>query len=57
MDSQLNIHVQPVDDYREHDTSPNCWCKPVQDEEEPRLYVHNSMDGREKYETGERKVS
>jgi len=47
-------HVYPVNDFREHvtDGSP-CWCKPTEDE---GVIIHNSMDGREKIETGEREV-
>lgn len=45
-----NLHVEPVNDLREHDTTPDCWCKP--DEVEPGLWVHHSMDRREEYEEG-----
>jgi hypothetical protein len=50
-------HVVPIDDLREHSTDSDkpCWCKP--EEEEDGVIVHNSMDGREKFETGERKMS
>ncbi len=50
-------HVVPIDDLREHSTDSDvvCWCKPVEDEY--GVIVHNSMDGREKYEIGERKLS
>jgi hypothetical protein len=51
------IHVVPVDDLREHDIRNTCWCNPTQDEQEPLLWVHHSMDGREQFETGERKPS
>jgi hypothetical protein len=47
-------HVYPLDDLREHELSLDCWCKPYDDE---GVIVHNSMDQREKYETGERKPS
>lgn len=49
-------HVVPIDDLREHSTDIDkpCWCKPREDD---GVMVHNSMDGREKYETGERKPS
>jgi hypothetical protein len=46
----------PVNDLRDHDDSDQCWCNPVRDEEEPRVVIHNSMDGRELIETGTRKV-
>jgi hypothetical protein len=49
-------HVVPINDLREHvEDGTRCWCKPTVDED--GLIVHNSMDGREKFETGERKVS
>lgn len=45
-----NLHVVPLDDYRDHVGLPNCWCGPVEDDE---VWMHNAMDQREKYETGE----
>ena len=50
------LHVIPINDLREHDNSPDCWCKPAQDDEEPLLWVHNSMDRREEYEGGHWKL-
>lgn len=50
-----NLHVIPIDDLREHISSADCWCKPAQDQSIDNIYIHNSMDGREQYETGERK--
>jgi hypothetical protein len=46
-------HVLPVDDLREH-CMKNCWCRPTEDE---GVVVHNSVDGREFYERGERRFS
>lgn len=50
------LHVVPVDDLREHSTDSDkpCWCNPTI---EDGVIVHNSMDGREHFETGERKPS
>jgi hypothetical protein len=49
------FHVLPVNDLREHDETLECWCKPeIQEDEGATIVVHNSMDGRGKYETGER---
>ena len=45
-------HVVPIGDLREHESLPTCWCKPVQDEEEPNVWIHNAMDQRETYEDG-----
>jgi hypothetical protein len=47
------VHVYPLDDLRGHSTR-DCWCPPVDDE---GLVIHKSLDGREFYETGERKAS
>jgi len=54
------IHVYPVGDFRTHSCSLSepCWCGPEIDEDHNgTLVVHKSLDGREKYETGERVVS
>lgn len=45
-------HVIPIDDWREHADNPDCWCRPTQDDEEPLLYIHHSLDRREEYEEG-----
>jgi hypothetical protein len=46
-------HVYPVDDLRDHEPE-NCWCGPYEDH---GLVIHKSLDGRELYERGERKLS
>ena len=48
-------HVVPLDDLREHETNGSCWCRPTLDDEgsEP-IGIHNSLDGREAFEAGER---
>lgn len=51
-DQRGDVHAVPLGDYREHEASSNCWCKPRPDEEEPRVFIHNAMDGRESYEQG-----
>ena len=50
-------HIVPHDDLREHITCSvrTCWCRPVENDD--GVIVHNSMDGREAFETGERKPS
>lgn len=48
-----DIHVMPIEDLREHVSLRCCWCMPTQDDEEPNLWVHHSLDQREKYENGE----
>jgi hypothetical protein len=50
-------HVVPLNDLRDHNTDgdASCWCGPIANDD--GVIVHNSMDGREKFETGERKPS
>ena len=50
-------HVFPINDLRDHsiENGADCWCKPYEDEE--GVIIHNSMDGREDYETGKRLLS
>lgn len=47
-----NIHVVPLNDLREHDTSLTCWCHPTPEDDESRVVLHHSMDERESYEQG-----
>ena len=49
------VHVVPFGDLREHIASLNCWCKPIEDDEWPGVWVHNSMDRREDFENGKEK--
>ncbi len=46
--------VVPRNDLREHVFGRKCWCKPF---EEDGVIVHNSADGRERFERLERKAS
>ncbi len=50
-------HVFPLNDLNDHILSIKCWCCPEEDEDSVGVWVHNSADGREKYETGELKRS
>jgi len=51
------IHMVPRGDFRQHKKSMSCWCKPYTRDEEPRVVIHNAMDGREMYDTGKRRPS
>lgn len=55
--NSTRFHVAPVEDLREHiiDDDQQCWCNPVEDDN--GVIVHNSMDGREAFEQGKRKLS
>ena len=57
MDDLVEWHVVPRGDIREHETSPDCWCMPDEDDEEPGLWLHNAADDREAFEQGTRKPS
>lgn len=51
-----NWHVTPTNDLRKHLDSQACWCNP-KIEVQPngnKVIVHNSLDGREKRERGEK---
>lgn len=50
----LGVHCVPIDDLREH-MDEDCPCRPTQDD--PGFWIHNSFDGREAFEEGERKPS
>jgi hypothetical protein len=54
--SKEKVHTMPEGDLREHLESRDCWCKPRPDDDDPTVWVHNSMDRREEYEQG-RKLS
>ncbi len=51
------IHVIPAGDLREHVGALHCWCHPTQVEDMPAVWEHTSMDGREAFESGERRLS
>lgn len=53
----VRVHVVPVGDLRDHDAAPTCWCRPQQDDEQPLVWTHNSLDGREAFEADERALS
>lgn len=54
LDTHCFRHLVPCGDLRLHQLDPRCWCNPTEDDECPGFYVHNSADGRELYETGDR---
>lgn len=50
--------VYPLHDVRSHDVNDDgeCWCQPSWEPTQTSgFWVHHSGDGREKYETGERR--
>lgn len=51
MSENADIHVMPINDLLEHQQSRNCLCNPEDDE---GVIIHNSLDGRENFETGKR---
>jgi len=60
VDADRIAHIEPVGDLREHDTGArgDCWCRPtVESHGAGWVVIHNAMDGREAFETGERKPS
>lgn len=59
-DATGDVHVHPVNDARGHILSMECWCGPTGEFRVGcmrALWVHNSADEREAFETGRRKPS
>jgi len=53
-------HIIPNDDCKPHDVGSDvscCWCRPVESSIYSDRIMHNAMDGREEFETGERLMS
>lgn len=48
------LHLIPIGDTRDH-MDEDCPCCPVRDD--AGIWIHNSFDGREAFEEGERKPS
>jgi len=57
----MTLHVYPLDDLRQHETDgEDCWCEPSYQYEIgwlDHILIHNSADGREAFERGEREYS
>ena len=49
-------HIIPVGDLRPHQPFTSCWCCPTEDDDEPDVWLHHALDGRERYESGELKL-
>lgn len=50
-------HVIPLNDLQDHILSPRCWCSPHEDDDCEGVWIHNSADARELYDSGALKVS
>jgi len=50
METDDDVHVVPLNDYREHIADRNCWCCPLV--EDDGVVIHHAMDCREQYEQG-----
>lgn len=47
----MAIHIVPINDLKEHEETSTCECCPrVEFENGEMIIIHNSFDGREKYE-------
>lgn len=49
---EAHYHIVPIGDFCEHEISPDCWCGPSEDADDPGIWVHHSLDRREEYEMG-----
>lgn len=52
-----DLHVIPVNDLQPHVSAKDCLCKPYLSPDEPKLWIHNSFDGRELLEFNEEELS
>ncbi len=43
-------HVLPNNDLRDHIDTDECWCSPIEVEDD--VWVHRPLDGRDEYERG-----
>jgi hypothetical protein len=48
-------HVVPNGDTKRHQLDPTCWCIPIEEVEYTGIFIHNSADKREVYETGHKR--
>lgn len=59
----IHTHVVPIGDLKPHSLLPHCWCNPVENLDDDimqiagRHFEHNAMDGREAFETYQRKFT
>lgn len=54
-DNTVEYHIVPVCDDKEHEYESTCSCGVTQGEDGE--WIHASFDGRELYETGQRKLN
>lgn len=48
----MTLHILPINDIKEHQELSTCECGPrIEFENGEMIIVHNSFDGREKYES------
>ena len=52
-DDEALCHIIPVGDFKEHELSCGCWCRPRPHTEYPDVILHNAMDQRDRFENGE----
>lgn len=58
LSNERECHIVPECDLKIHNHNRNCWCNPVSEyESNIELLIHKSADGREEFETGQRKMS
>ena len=50
MSNSESYHIIPENDFREHISSSDCWCKPQLTDGLDNCYTHPSADGREHLE-------
>ena len=52
-DDAVLCHIVPLGDFKEHELTMACWCRPGLHEDYSDVAIHNAMDQRERLESGE----
>lgn len=52
-DKEALCHIIPLGDFKEHELTCACWCRPKPHEDHPDVMTHNPMDQRDRLERGE----
>jgi hypothetical protein len=55
-DEAVFCHIIPLGDWRDHEASCACWCRPKPHDDDPEVMLHNAMDQRDKLVRGEIRI-
>jgi len=55
-DEAVLCHIVPLGDFKEHELTMACWCRPGLHEDYDDVAIHNAMDQRDRLVRGEIRV-